>query len=73
MTMPVHRKLHYISKCNKLVQLVVQVQFHMKVIYSFGGRHMHAHTSGLTTIVQKDNQFARNGRGSCFETNNQAM
>ena len=34
--MPVHRKLRYISKHNKRVQLVVQVQYHVNVIYSLG-------------------------------------
>ena len=38
-----HRKLHYISKCNKLVQLVVQVQYDVNVIYGLRGRDTHAH------------------------------
>ena len=41
--MPMHKKLRYVSKCNKLVQLVVQVQYHMNVIYSLGGGHTHTH------------------------------
>ena len=39
-----HRKLHYVSKCNKLVQLVVQVKYHVNVIYSLKGGHTHKHT-----------------------------
>ena len=48
--MPMHRKLHYISKrnklvniskCNKLVKLVAQVQYHVNVIYSLKGEHTH--------------------------------
>ena len=41
---PMQRKLHYVSKHNKLVQLVVQV-YHMNVIYSLGGRDTHTHTN----------------------------
>ena len=36
-----YRKLRYISKCNKLVQLVVQVKYHVNVIYNLGGGHTH--------------------------------
>ena len=48
-----HRKLRYVSKRNKLVQLVVQIQYHVNVIYSLRGRthirthartHAHTHT-----------------------------
>ena len=42
--MLVHRKLHYVSKCNKLVQLVVQVQYHVNAIYSLEGGHTHIPT-----------------------------
>ena len=49
--MPVHRKLRYVSKHNKLVQLVVQVQYHVNVIHSLGGGHTHTHTD----IVDKSN------------------
>ena len=46
---PVHRKLHYVSKCNKLVQLVIQVKYHVNVIYSFGAdTHTHARTHAHT-------------------------
>ena len=31
--------LHYISKCSKLVQLVLQIQYHVNVIYSHGDGH----------------------------------
>ena len=34
-----HGKLRYVSKCNKLVQLVVQVKYHVNVIYNLGGGH----------------------------------
>ena len=51
--MPMHRKLHYISKCNKLVQLVVQVQYNMNVIYSLRGTHTHACTH--TDVADKSN------------------
>ena len=41
-TTPMYRKLRYVSKCNKLVQLVVQVKYHVNVIYSLGGRYTRA-------------------------------
>ena len=40
-----HRKFYYVSKCNRLVQLVVQVQYHMNVIYSLWGGHTHRRTN----------------------------
>ena len=40
-----HRKFCYIYKHNKLVQLVVQVKYHVNVIYSLGvGTYTHTHT-----------------------------
>ena len=55
-----HRKLHYISKCNKLVQLVVQVLYHKNVIYSLGGGHTHTHAHTHTKLRgQKQFQEAR--------------
>ena len=43
-----HRKLRYVSKHNELVQLVVQVQYHVNVIYGFGGEHTHTDFAGGT-------------------------
>ena len=43
------RKFHYVPKHNKLVQLVVEVQYHVNVIYSLGGRHTH------TDVADKSN------------------
>ena len=53
-----HRKLHYVSKCSKLVQLVVKVQYHVNVIYSLGGghTHTHAHIPTLKTKAISRNQ-----------------
>ena len=47
--MPIHRKLRYISKYNKLVQLVAQIKYHVNVIYSLGGRHKYTHMPTLWT------------------------
>ena len=33
-----------ISKHSQLAQLVIQVQYHMNVIYNLGGRHTNTHT-----------------------------
>ena len=42
----------YISKYNKLVQLVIKVWYHINVIYSLGaGTHIHRHTN----IIYKSN------------------
>ena len=44
---PMHRKLRYVFKHNKLVQLVVLVQYHVNVINSLRAdthTHTHAHT-----------------------------
>ena len=49
-----HRKLRYVSKHNKLVQLVVQVQYHMNVIYSLGGGHTHRHTDMQTKAISRN-------------------
>ena len=49
-TTPVHRKLRYVSKRNKLVQLVVQVKYHVNVIYSLGGRHTQTSMSRTKAI-----------------------
>ena len=38
-----HRNLRYVCKCNKLVQLVVQVKYHVNVSYSLGGGHTHTY------------------------------
>ena len=54
--MPVHRKPHYVSKPNELVQLVVQVQYHVNVIYSFGGW---THTQTYQLCGQKQFQETR--------------
>ena len=56
MTMPMHRKLQYVSKRNKLVQLVVLVQYHVNVIYSLGGGHTHANIPTLRTKAISRNQ-----------------
>ena len=37
-------EIRYASKCNKLVQLVVQVEYDVNVIYSLGGGDTHKHT-----------------------------
>ena len=52
-----HRKLHFISKCNKLVHLVVQAQYHVNVIYGLRGRHTHAQTQTHThtDVADKSN------------------
>ena len=50
---PMRRKLRYISKCNRLVQLVVQVQYHVTVIYSLRGGHTHTHVHTHTNVVDK--------------------
>ena len=50
-----HRKLRYVSKRNKLVQLVVQVKYHVNVIYSLGGGHTHTHARKHTDLVDKSN------------------
>ena len=55
---PVHRKLCYVSKRNKLVQLIVQVQYHMNVIYSLGGKHTHILTSRTKAISRNQAQLA---------------
>ena len=49
MATPMRRKLRYVSKCNKLVQLVVLVQYHVNVIYSLGGGHTHTHADMPTS------------------------
>ena len=56
-----HIKLHYVSKYNKLVQLVVQVQYHMNVIYSPRGRHTHIPTS-QTKAISRNQARASLGR-----------
>ena len=44
--MPMNRKLHYISKCNELVQLVVQVKYHVNVFIVLGvDTCTHRHTN----------------------------
>ena len=45
MATPMQRKLRYISKRNKLAQLVVLAQYHVNVIYSLGGRHTHTNVN----------------------------
>ena len=47
-----HRKLRYISK---LVQLVVQVHYHMNVIYKFVGEHTHMHAHTHTDVTDTSN------------------
>ena len=44
MATPMHGKLCYVSKCNNLVQLVVQVKYHVNIICSLRGRHTHTET-----------------------------
>ena len=39
------QKIALLRFYNNLVQLVVQVQYHVNVIYSLGGRHTHTHTN----------------------------
>ena len=39
----------YVSTRNKLFQLVIQVQYHVNVIYSLGGGHTH------TDVADKSN------------------
>ena len=53
MATAVHRKLRYVS--NKLVQLIVLVQYHVNVIYSLGGGHTHARAGRHTDFVDKSN------------------
>ena len=53
---PVHRKLPCVSKRNKLVQLVVQVQYHLNVIYCLGGGDAHIHILTLRTKAISKNQ-----------------
>ena len=55
MATPVHRKLCYISKSNKLVQLVVQVQYHVNAINRLGGGHTHTHAHTHTDVADKSN------------------
>ena len=55
--MPIHGKLLYVycyvSKCNKIVQLVVQVKYYVNVVYSHGAdTHTHTHTSILTSWIK---------------------
>ena len=45
-----HRKLRYVSKRNKLVQMVAQVQYNVNVIYSLG-----ADTDRHTDVADKSN------------------
>ena len=45
-----HTTVMSLCKCNKLVQLVVLVQYHVNVIYSLGDRDTHAHTHTHTHI-----------------------
>ena len=53
MTAPIQRIVSLVSKHSKLVQLVVQVKYHVNVIYSLGGRHTDTHTH--TNIADKSN------------------
>ena len=55
MATPVHRKFRYVSKRNKLVQLVVQVNYHVNVIYSLGGGHTYTHANTHTNVADKSN------------------
>ena len=64
MATPVYRKLRYVSKHNKLVQLVVQVEYHMNVIYSLGGRHTHAHANIPTSRTKA---ISRNQASTWFK------
>ena len=48
---PVHRKLRYVSKRTKHVQLVVQVQYHVNITYSLGSRHAHARAHTHTDLA----------------------
>ena len=49
-----HRKLCSISKCNKFVQLVVQVQYHVNVIKSRGA-DTHTHARTYTNVMDNSN------------------
>ena len=44
------------AKCNKLVQLVVQVLYHVNVIHSLGGARTHTHTDFADKAVISRNQ-----------------
>ena len=48
-----------VSKCNKLVQLVEQIQYHVNGIYSLGGGHTYAHTQTYRLCGQKQFQETR--------------
>ena len=48
------RKLYYVSKYNKLAQLVVQVQYHVIIIYSLG-TEIHTYTRRHTDVAGKSN------------------
>ena len=60
-----HRKFHYISKFNKLVQLVVQVKYHVNVIYSLSGEHTHTSILILQTKTTSRNQACAGQRLAC--------
>ena len=61
---PCKELICYICKHNKLVQLVVQVKYHMNVIYSLWGQ-AHTHTHTHTNIVDKSN-FKKSRRALAF-------
>ena len=56
MATPMHRKLRHVSKRNKFIQLVVQVQYHVNVIYSLGGRHTRTHARTHKQTYQRRGQ-----------------
>ena len=58
-----HSKLRYVSKRNKLAQLVVQVKYHVNVIYSLGGGHTHTHRHAYRRCGQKQFQETRHAPG----------
>ena len=47
--------LTFLLKHNKLVKLVVQVKYHMNVIYSLGGGHTHTNTHTHNNLTDKSN------------------
>ena len=54
--MAVPIQISYVSKCNKLVQLGVQVKYHMNVIYNLGGGDTPANIPTLRTKAILRNQ-----------------
>ena len=52
-----YRKLRYVSKRYKLIQLIVQVKYHVNVIYSLGAdTRIHTHTHKHTDKAISRNQ-----------------